>query len=262
MNENSQLITQGDVALSYRTLLGEVRNDNYSQIRLINEHYLLDEGHVKRVVDVVIRSNVAELTVFHWRVPLHSNRSKLSGIRVDQNHGIKSYRVVEEKDSLKRIDIALSNLKKGETLNIKFEYYVTYSCNTRAKGVFVKEFLYPFAYKPVTDTKALELRLHIPRNANFRIDSNLPANESLIVDKNRIIIATEEKFSTGDISGILHVEHRTQAYAPFISLFIGILFTCIVSVIQYKAFFGTVYYALLPVLSLAAILLAKKLFSE
>jgi hypothetical protein len=262
METKDQNISQSDVSLTYRNLLGNVTNDEYVLVRLINEHHVLKDGHLKKVIDVIIKAKKEKVSHYYWRVPLSSSKSKLTGVKVLPNPKVSSFKILDERDNLKTIDILLEDFKADQTVHLQLEYFTTFSCNVKKKGPFTYELIYPFAYKPVTETASFELRLYMPSNAKFNIDSNLPIHESFVVDKNRIIIASEEMFSTGDISGTLHVEHKSSGYIPFVSIEISFLFAILIGLAQYKENFGNWYFILLPILLFIILLSSKQFFTE
>nr|VFK23153.1 MAG: hypothetical protein BECKMB1821G_GA0114241_100410 [Candidatus Kentron sp. MB]VFK28331.1 MAG: hypothetical protein BECKMB1821I_GA0114274_100610 [Candidatus Kentron sp. MB]VFK74208.1 MAG: hypothetical protein BECKMB1821H_GA0114242_100228 [Candidatus Kentron sp. MB] len=244
----------------YHAQLGARKNDAYKYNRLIMEHTLSPDGSIKRSVSMLIEALEDGVEEFFWRVPLLSENSKVAGIRVAVNSRIRGYQS-QTMESMHEIVIRSEMLTKGETLHIGLEYYVSNVCKVNKKGLLHYELDYTFAYKPISTTKSLEIRLHAPRGSRARIETNLPKPESFIVGDNRLIIATEEKFQQGDIAGNIQLEYRSPYFVPLFSLVISLLFSAVLVLIQHgQTIFGSWYLAVIAALFFITSFVSLKVF--
>jgi hypothetical protein len=257
---NEPQISYGDVGRIYREKLSKVPDAPYKHIRVLNEHFLFSDGHVKRSVSVLIQALSDGVNTYWWRVPVVNKNSKVTGLRVSPNKDVEGY-VLKEDEDFRTIQISICPLKKGGRTQLQFEYYVTKACEVSKNGVFFKELKYPFAYKPTSTTESFEFRLHLPLSADLKIISNLPTPETFQVGNNQLVIASEEEFSTGDIVGNLLVRFRTSAYIPLISIALGSISTILLAIVKYgDNYIGAWHLALIPVFMSALFFAALKLF--
>lgn len=253
-------VTYGDIGRIYREKLSKVSDQNYKHIRVLNEHFISPDGHVRRSANVLTEALEDGVDKFYWRVPIVRGNSRVTGLRVSPSKDIENYVLREEKD-FRVIEISICPLKKGERAHIQFEYYVTNVCEIAKNGVFFRELRYPFAYKPTSTTESFEFRLYLPLSAKLEIVSNLPTPEVFRAGTDQLIIASEEEFSTGDIVGNAQVKFKTGAYMPLVSLGLGTLSTMLIALIKYgDKFIGAWHLILIPLVLSMLFFAALKLF--
>lgn len=242
----AEKLTHSALAKKYRETFGPLDGKNYEIERVLLESHLALDGHVRELVDITICSKIEGLQNFIWYMPLPFESSKLTGVRLHTDNANYFFKVEhgKNKEHIEKIAFEFPSLAISEKVRLKFEYIVTNSCNLDKISVFFQEVSFPFAYKPISKTKSFEMRIYIPSSASFLITSNLIAHDSLIYEDKKVIIAYEEEFANGDISGVVKFKHTRPSFFTFISIIISLFFTCLVALVQYGEKLVGSYYPL------------------
>ena len=170
---------QEDVALRYGKLPGESLTDY-----LALDYHLFEDGNSKIQVSLIIR-NISQTAIDHipWVIHLRGNRV-FSGFRFTPNPKIitvSSAARTHKSDELKAwiLSFEILPIQQNQTIHLQFEYLCDEPIIV-AEDIWSSQYKYPIVYTPLSPIKSFDIRVHLPRNAQYKlIEKAAPRNKSI-----------------------------------------------------------------------------------